>query len=267
MTVRAASGAAAAALFLLGCPSAGPARAAESAGPVLDLSYGAGGLTGPRYAGAKTVDAWAFPYISGSIGSSVEVDTLDGIRFTPLSGDGLSLGMISRYRAGRAGRSLPVPLRGLGGYRDAVELGGFASWEDGPFGLELLATTDLDSATGGATLEARATLSLPFGDPDTRQGLQIGPVLRATNQQLQQRVFGVNERQAAATGLSPFRPSGGTEQVGVEAGLALSLTGRWSLRGVASWNRLVGDATRSPLVREGGTRDQLASGLFLVFTP
>jgi outer membrane protein len=44
------------------------------------------------------------------------------------------------------------------------------------------------------------------------------------------------------------------------------LNDRWGLFGFARYERLVGDAAKSPIVREFGSRNQLSGGIGLNYT-
>lgn len=241
--------------------------AAEPAAGSSTLALGAGVVTQPVYPGAARTDWSAAPYVSAEIGQSLSIDSLDGVRATVLHEGVFSLGAIARYQPGRSSRSLPARLRGLNGLSDTVELGGFATVESGPFSLDLIGTEEVRHGRRGAVLEAHAALSLPLGDPADQQGFSLGPFVKAANQSYLQRNFGVDAGQAAATGLDSFSPHAGVDMAGLEANGAVKLIDRWSVRGFASWGRLVGSASNSPILRNSGRSSQLSSGLFLVFTP
>ncbi|WP_042698036.1 MipA/OmpV family protein [Azospirillum sp. B506] len=240
---------------------------AEPAAGGSTLALGAGVVAQPAYPGAARTDWSAAPYLSAEFGQSLAIDSLDGVRVTVLHEGILSLGAIARYQPGRSSRSLPARLRGLNGLSDTAELGGFATVESGPLSLDLVGTEEVRHGRRGAVLEAHAALSLPLGDPAEQQGFSLGPFVKAANQSYLQRNFGVDAGQAAATGLDGFSPHAGVDLAGLEANGAVNLIDRWSVRGFASWGRMVGSASNSPILRDGGRSSQLSSGLFLVFTP
>lgn len=230
------------------------------------LSIGGGAMAAPSYLGARGVEVTPAPYLSADIGRDLSIDVTDGIRYTVLRTGGFSLGPVARYREGRSRGSLPMRLRGLSGVTDAGELGAFAAYEAGPAAFEIIGTGDI-GGYHGALLEARATLSVPFGDPASQQGIVVGPFVKMGNRAFVRKNLGVDAQQAAATGLAVSQPGGGPYMAGLEANAAIGLSEHWSLRSVASWGRLTGKAGSSSLVRDGGRRDQTSSGLFLVVTP
>jgi outer membrane protein len=56
------------------------------------------------------------------------------------------------------------------------------------------------------------------------------------------------------------------QAVGVTAGYLRQLTPRWGIYSYAKYDRLVGDAADSPIVRQFGSRDQFSGGLALTYT-
>jgi outer membrane protein len=54
--------------------------------------------------------------------------------------------------------------------------------------------------------------------------------------------------------------------VGLASGLSYGFSPRWGMFGFARYDRLVGDAGKSPIVRDLGSRNQLAAGVGLTYT-
>jgi MipA family protein len=69
--------------------------------------------------------------------------------------------------------------------------------------------------------------------------------------------FGVSPQAAAASGLPQLRPTSGLYAIGATSGAAYQFNRDWGLFGFARYERLVGDAARSPIVQALGSRDQL----------
>ncbi len=65
---------------------------------------------------------------------------------------------------------------------------------------------------------------------------------------------------AGATGLAAFDPNSGFYAIGAVAGLTHKLGRNWGLQGYAGYDRLIGDAADSPIVRAFGSRDQFSGG-------
>ena len=95
----------------------------------------------------------------------------------------------------------------------------------------------------------------------------VGPRVRWADNRYQDRYFGVTPAVASATGLAALDPDGGVYAVGGIANLTYRLGRNWGLQGYAGYDRLVGDAANSPIVRAFGSRDQFSggAGLWLEF--
>ena len=92
----------------------------------------------------------------------------------------------------------------------------------------------------------------------------IGPRAHWADNDFHDAYFGVP---AATPGLAAFNPGSGFYAVGGRAGLTQRLGRNWGLFGYAGYDRLIGDAADSPIVRERGSRDQFSggAGLFIEF--
>lgn len=108
------------------------------------------------------------------------------------------------------------------------------------------------------------------GDFVTRRGddylFSIGPRVTVADGRYHRAYFGVASEDVAPSGLRAFRPDGGVQAIGATAGLLHRLTRRWGLTSYVRYDRLVGDAARSPVVRELGSRNQLSTGVAATYT-
>lgn len=94
----------------------------------------------------------------------------------------------------------------------------------------------------------------------------IGPRVTWSNGRYHRAYFGVTPAESVRTGLAAYQPGSGIQAVGATAGFLTQLGRRWGLYSYAKYDRLVGDAARSPLVRTLGSRDQFSGGLALTYT-
>jgi len=95
--------------------------------------------------------------------------------------------------------------------------------------------------------------------------VSVGPRITVADDRFHQAYFGVRPADASASGLPAFRASGGVQAVGLTSAAIVSLGGRWGLYGFAKYDRLVGDAARSPITRAFGSRNQVSGGLALTY--
>jgi len=94
----------------------------------------------------------------------------------------------------------------------------------------------------------------------------VGPRLLFSDGRYQQAYFGVDDEAALATGLPVYKPDAGIHAVALASGLSHQFSPRFGMFGFARYERLVGDAAKSPIVREFGSRNQMSGGLGLSYT-
>jgi len=94
----------------------------------------------------------------------------------------------------------------------------------------------------------------------------IGPRLLFSDAKFQRAFFGVTPAAALATGLPAYRPDGGMHAVAATSGLSYQFNKDFGMFGFARYERLVGDAGKSPIVRRLGSRNQGSAGIGLSYT-
>lgn len=110
-------------------------------------------------------------------------------------------------------------------------------------------------------------LSADYIRRDADQWLvSVGPRLTVGNRRHQDTYFGIEPEDAIVAGLEPYEADAGIQSVGAAGGFNRQLTPRWGIVGYAKYDRLVGDAAKSPIVRDLGSRNQLSGGLALSYT-
>jgi outer membrane scaffolding protein for murein synthesis (MipA/OmpV family) len=96
--------------------------------------------------------------------------------------------------------------------------------------------------------------------------LSIGPRVTWADENYQQAYFGVTPAMSAASGLPAFDADSGLRGVGGATSLSYQFSPDWGIQAYGRYERLVGDAGRSPLTRTYGSRDQFSAGLALSYT-
>ena len=94
----------------------------------------------------------------------------------------------------------------------------------------------------------------------------IGPRVSWADEEYQSAYFGVTPAMSAASGLAAFDPDSGLRGVGGTTSISYQFTPDWGIQAYGRYERLVGDAGRSPLIRTYGSRDQFSAGLALSYT-
>lgn len=95
----------------------------------------------------------------------------------------------------------------------------------------------------------------------------LGPRVSLSDAKYQDAFFRITPREAAASGLPAYDPGGGgVHAAGAAATMTYQFTRRLGVYGYAKYDRLVGDAADSPVVRELGSRNQVSGGAALTIT-
>lgn len=226
---------------------AGSALAQGISGEVgLGASYQPREPTGSRY---HTVPV---PYFDLEWGD-VSLDTDDGLTWSALNHQGFSAGPYLNYLPGRAANG---PLRGLRDVSDMAEIGGFIQYAPADFWRVY---AQLGRAVGGAREQSGVLgklggeLGYPLG------GAVIGStglVAHFADGRQTQTFFGVDEHEAANSGIRPYSASGGFQNLTLTQSLQIPLTPKWTLLTSANWIHLTGSAADSNLVRQTGEVNQ-----------
>lgn len=235
-------------VFALG---AGAAAAAED-GPQYLLNLGGGGIVKPQYPGSDNYMLLPYPiievgrfYIPG-VGQTEK--KVKGFYFYP------SFNII--------GERKPSDDNSLKGMKDvdwAFEAGvgagfrydwlrGFATIRQGFNGYS------------GQTGELGLDVVLPLAD---RFEVAFGPRTSWASDGYMETYFGVTPREAARSPvLTAYEPSGGFKTAGLAAQVNYWIDGKTRIQVRGSWDRLIGDAGDSPIVKYG-SRDQWSFGIGL----
>jgi outer membrane protein len=152
----------------------------------------------------------------------------------------------------------------LGRVKTTIEAGGYVNYE---VSRSFYLHAELLKGLGGHDgLVGNVGADYVWRDGD-KYVFSIGPRVLFSDSKYQRAYFGVNPAAALATGLPAFRPDGGIHGVALASGLSYQFTPDWGMFGYARYERLVGDADDSPIVRSKfGSRNQLSGGLGVTYT-
>lgn len=222
-----------------------------------------GPLIGPAYPGADNVSV--SPLIDVAVARGDDPFPFEAadesFGFPLLKAKGFAFGPALNFQTGRKRSESHAAIDEVG---TSIELGGFAQYWIAPrLRVHVEARQGVNGHKG---LVGNAGLDYVTRDRD-RWLFALGPRISLSNARYQDAWFGISAREAAASGLAAYDPGGaGIHAVGASATGLYQLTPRWGLYGFAKYDRLVGDAARSPVVRELGSRNQFSGGLALSFT-
>lgn len=184
----------------------------------------------------------------------------DGTNLTFLRRGTTELAVAIRREGRRRGGELYPNLPGVG---RTFELGGSVeTWA----GDSLRFRGDLRKGLGGH----KGWISQLGADYVRRDGDQwivsLGPRVLLGDARYQRAWFGIDDRAAAATGLGVYRPGAGVRSVAATGSASMEVSKHWGVEGQLTYERLVGDAYRSPIMRDWNSRNQIQVAIGLHYT-
>lgn len=250
--------------LLLACVLLLPARSGAWAEDNRDfrVRVGAGAQLSPRYPGADISRLGPLFELSFARGSDPfrfkAPDDSAGIAL--ISTGKFSFGPVANLAGSRKDSDVGVP---VGRVPTTFEAGAFAGYR---IGDSFRIRGELLKGIGGHNgVRGQLGVDRIWRDGD-RYVFSLGPRLLISDARYERAYFGVTPSAALLSGLPAYRPGGGIYGVAATSGLWLQLHRRWGLFGYARYERLVGDAAKSPIVRQFGSRDQFSGGLGLSYT-
>jgi MipA family protein len=184
----------------------------------------------------------------------------DSFSIAVTSTDSLSFGLAGNIEGRRKASDVGAPVDSI---KRTFDAGAFVQyeWHDS---LRVRAEL-LKGINGHNGLLGTISADKIWRDGD-RYVLSLGPRVLFSDGRFQRAYFGVTPDVSVASGLPAYRPGSGIYAVAMAGGITYSLNDRWGMFGFARYERLVGDAAKSPIVREFGSRNQLSGGVGLNYT-
>lgn len=237
-----------------------PAAAQERQAARRNVMIGTGVQLIPSFPGADSTRVTFLPLVDtwreGEAMTPESPDEAFGFALLGNRDKGISIGPAFTFAPGRSAKDLP----GLPEVGSAVEVGLFAdTWPLQPVRLR----GELRQGIGGH----KALTADLAADLVVRQGKEgpiatLGPRLRWGSAKYNRAYFGVPL--PSVGGLAAYAPGSGLYAVGASAGLRLPVSHIFGLYAYGGYDRLVGNAKNSPIVR-AGRADQFSAGLALTY--
>ncbi|USU05600.1 MipA/OmpV family protein [Sphingomonadaceae bacterium OTU29LAMAA1] len=177
----------------------------------------------------------------------------NGIGVVPIEMQHLTIGAGAVYLQGYRRRDVPI---GVDRLSDGVGVRLFGAIRSGGFLGNLGVTKGLAGQTKGVLVDASVSYPVPI-----TPRLSLTPTLGTTwaNAKYNDRYFGINDREALASGLARFSAGAGFKDVSETLTASYRLTDRIGLSVTGGATTLLGDAADSPLVRRRTTPTGLLS--------
>ena len=226
------------------------------------VRVGLGGQLRPKFVGADESSLAPLFHVNFARGTKEFAFSApdDSPSVGVLSKDGFSLGPAGNIEGRRRDSDVGAP---VGSLPRTFEAGAFAQYLAGD-SFRVRAEL-LKGINGHEGLVGTIGADKIWRDGD-RYVFSIGPRVLFSDARYQRAYFGVTPAASLASGLPAYRPGGGVHAVAVASGATYALDSRWGVFGYARYERLVGDAAKSPIIRELGSRNQMSGGIGLNYT-
>lgn len=239
---------------------------------VNDVRLGIGPGVYPDFEGSRHSSIHAVPVISLRYRDLVEVINNE-IKVTAFNhlfapavnsekpGGSLRFGPLISINFGR-GEGDSADLRGMGDVGTSFELGAFASYllPDDRFRIRM--RQDVAGGHKGATMQLDYTHTFIRG---TRMSLSGTLGLDGASAAYMKSFFGVNPIQAARSGLPQYRAGTGFKDANAGMNGSYMLNDNWTIFATVNYERLVGSAADSPLIRLRGSANNVSASTFFVY--
>lgn len=255
-----------------GAPSDGPPSGFNDDG--WSLYVGGGGFYGPNWSGDDEYSAAAVPFLRVTKGDVFFASVQEGAGFAVINNEKFRAGPLATLDFGRdedgnnpfrVSGNDSLDLVGLGNISTTVALGGFADYEMGDIKFKAKAGRAV-SAHEGVTAELGVDYDKSIFWNGPPLFIAFGPKVKWADGNYNQAFYGITQTQSDASGLTPFDAGSGIVGYGVGGSLIMPLTrSGLGITFFGSYERLTGDAAKSPLVIERGSKDQFFGGSALAY--
>lgn len=250
---------------------------AQSDAPAWRTELGAGLIATPSFPGADEYQILLVPDVRVSYGDIFAASVARGARYIAWSNGATSIGPLLRLDFGRdddgdspfriAGDD-PVELRGLHEIDTTVQAGVFVEHRVGAWSVEAEALQGVNGHEG-LTLDLALDYTVRLTSNDGGKGppafLSTGPRLKWANRAYQDAYFGVTAADVVTSGLPYYSADGGIGSVGWGFRFIRPVSRQLTVVTFAGYDKLVGSASDSPLVRLRGDTNQFSAGVFVSF--
>ena len=228
----------------------------------LRVRVGAGGQLKPEFPGAddhELAPLFDLDFARGSNPFPFEApDDAFGIRL--FSKGGFAAGPAAGFVGKRKESDVGAP---VGKVKTTIEVGGFAEYHASE---SIRLRADLRKGINGHEgVVGSLGVDHIWRDGD-RYVFSVGPRVLFSGAKFQRAYFGLDDAASLASGLPAYKPDGGIYAVAAASGLSYQFNPRFGAFGFARYERLVGDAADSPIVRDLGSRNQLSGGIGLSYS-
>lgn len=237
-----------------------------------NFSYGVGTITSPQFEGDDEYQLSIVPNIRAAYSDKFVASVGEGIQYRFDINSNIRLGAVLKFRFPRNAEDGASPfqvsggevtdLAGMGDIGFAYETGGFFEYKinNYAFNAEFLQGS---GGHNGQVLNLgirRSKVYFPFGPPIITS---IGPSMTFATSDYTNTYFGISEIQSQDTGLAEYSASSGLVSMGISSFVMMPITRKLSVSMFFNLTQLSSVASRSPLVEDRGSHNQVSLGFFL----
>lgn len=211
-------------------------------------------------------DMQAIPFIAGRLQNEKRYIELIGLgaRANILNDEHWQAGPALRFRFGRDNDVDNTRIAQLNEVDDAVEAGAFVRYDFSPewamrdsLGFEARLLQDV--AGGHEGFDASISVNYNYAlNRSWMLGWDVGTSYASSD--YMESYFGVNNAESARSGIAAYNAEAGFKDVSLGVNALYAFTEEWGLFGRASYQRLIGDAGDSSLVKQEGNANQFLFG-------
>jgi outer membrane protein len=223
------------------------------------LMIGAGGEYKPDFEGSKHALFSPVPIFSLHRAGTAEQfhGPRDGASIAVVDYGDLQAGPTAKFVSSRKASSYSE-LNGLGDVSAAYEFGGFIQY----FPVDWLRLRNETRQGFGGHHGVVSDFSADFIVAVARGfTVSAGPRFTWESSKATSPYFSIDAAQAMASGLSVFDAKGGAHSAGVGAQVSYRIDANWEVHSYVEYERLLGDAAKSPLVTARGSVNQTTVGV------
>ena len=153
-------------------------------------------------------------------------------------------------------------LEGLGDVDSGWSAGLFGRYDiDEHIRLQAEGRQEFAGGHSGLVVDAGAEVTLPFDSPLLRA---YAGVTYASSDYMEE-FFSISSKQSANSGKPTYDADAGIKNVTLALSAGYDITDNWVIGAIIRYDRLVGDAEDSPIVDDGGSRDQFTGGVSIAY--
>ena len=189
------------------------------------------------------------------------------LNLSPL--ENLTFGPSIDFENGRDNDVKNVRVARLPKIGEAFQVGGFLGYRFGDvlrqadeFSVQLTYLRDVSNTYDGGIAQAQVAYGTNVGN---RWSIGGNARVSYVDRNYARTYFGITPSQSAVSGLAVYDLKAGVRDVQVGGRLGYALNRRWSIQALGNYRRLLGNFADSPVVREGGSANQISGALGIAF--